>query len=74
MRMPCYDYMRKWLEAVDGDEKFVLTIGSGIVTTLLLIFHCIHEDTFMTLIISTVATYIGGAAVESFSRKPPEPK
>lgn len=68
-------YVRSWLEAVDGDEKFVLTMGAGVINTCLLLLHFIDQGTYATLTISTVAAFIGGNVIENMrNRTPPEDK
>lgn len=43
-----------------GGRRFFLTIGAGIVDTLLLMGGFIGEQSYVTLTIATVAVYIGG--------------
>jgi hypothetical protein len=43
-----------------GGRRFVLTIGSGIVNTLLVIFKYIPPVFYRDIIIATVAVYIAG--------------
>lgn len=47
-----------------GGRRFVLTLGCGIVNTLLVIFEVITGDIYQMIIIGTVGAYIAGAAVQ----------
>lgn len=50
---------RAWLAGVGG-RRFLLSLGSGIVSSVLLWFAKIGEQTWATVVISTVAAYITG--------------
>lgn len=43
-----------------GGRRFILTLGCGIATTLLCWFAKISGEVYATVIIATVASYIGG--------------
>ena len=43
-----------------GGRRFFMTMGSGVVNTLLLMGGYIGEQSYVTLTIATVAVYIGG--------------
>lgn len=43
-----------------GGRRFFLTLGCGIVNTLLLMGGYLGEQSYVTLTIATVAVYIGG--------------
>jgi len=57
-----------------GGRRFVLAMGAGITTTLLQWFGKIDPagNTYMAVVIGTVAAYITGQAAETkFTGKPP---
>lgn len=58
-------YVKGWLDAIAGDEKFVMTVAAGLINAVLLIFHYIDQGTYAMLIGSTVAVYIGGKTYET---------
>lgn len=47
-----------------GGRRYILTVGAGLICTLLLINGNISEGIFRDLIISTVAVYIAGNTVQ----------
>lgn len=49
--------LQSWMSAAGG-RRFLLTVGAGIVHTLLLCFGILTEPNYVTLTIATVATYI----------------
>lgn len=63
------EYLKAWLDSISGDEKFVLTLGAGIVNTLLLMFGFLDQGNYVFLTMGTVAAYITGKTVEDI-RKP----
>lgn len=58
-------YLKSWLDAIDGDEKFVMTIGAGMVNTVLLCFAFISADIYLALTTGTVIAYITGKTIEN---------
>lgn len=52
-----------WREAFGG-RRFLLTVGAGVVDTLLLWFEKIDQATYSNLTLWTVAAYITGATVQ----------
>lgn len=52
--------IKSYMDAIDGDEKFVITLGAGIVNTLLLIFAFLDMATYATLTTITVGAFIAG--------------
>lgn len=56
--------IRAYLDAIEGDERFLMTVGAGIVDSLLLIFHYIDQGTYAMLTGGTVAAFIGGVALD----------
>lgn len=67
------DKLTEWREAWGG-RRFLLTVGAGIVNTLLLCIQKIDQMTYSNLTLWTVAAYITGATVERFKGKPPAPE
>jgi hypothetical protein len=65
--MMWHEYAKAWLDAIEGDEKFVMTMGAGIVNTLLILLGVLDQGTYAMLTISTVAAYITGKTVENVS-------
>jgi hypothetical protein len=55
-----------------GGQRFVLTLGCGVVTSLLCWFGKIGEGTYATVIIATVGVYIAGATTEKIKTRQPE--
>jgi len=53
-----------WREALGG-RRFLLTLGSGLVNTGLVIASRISEDIFQNLILGTVGAYILGATYQT---------
>jgi len=60
------------LEAISGDEKFLLTLGAGIVNTALLMLGFLDQANYVELTKWTVCVYIAGKTYED-SRTPAEP-
>lgn len=50
-----------------GGRRFVMTIGAGLVNTLLLMCGYIGEQSYVTLTIATVAAYIGANTVQKYN-------
>lgn len=63
----------EWREALGG-RRFLLTIGSGIVSTILRVVDKIDISAFVTLVLATIATYIAGRAYVDKSVKAEDPK
>jgi hypothetical protein len=55
--------VRDWISALGG-RRFVLTVGAGLVHTILLWFGKITGDQFVLLTTSTVAVYIGASTYQ----------
>lgn len=49
-----------WREAFGG-RRFIITLGAGIVDTLLFMFFGLPPDIYRDLTIATVAAYIAGS-------------
>lgn len=49
-----------------GGRRFVMTLGAGIVSTLLLMGAYIGEQSFVTLQIATVGAYIAGNVAQKY--------
>jgi hypothetical protein len=64
------EQLHKWIEAAGG-RRFLLTLGSSIVNTGLVIAKVISETTFAQLIMGTVAVFIAGASWKK-DRSPPQ--
>lgn len=57
--------LKEWLDAIAGDEKFIMVVGAGLVNTALLWFGKIDQVNYVTLTNLTIVAYITGRAVES---------
>jgi hypothetical protein len=57
-RRRVHQRVAEWIPAVGG-RRFILTVGAGLIDTLLLWFGKLSESGFVTLTLATVATYIG---------------
>ena len=53
-----------YLEAIDGDERFLLTLGAGVINSLLLVFGFLDMGTYAMLTGGTVGAFIVGVAYE----------
>lgn len=53
-----------------GGRRFVLTMGSGIVSTVLVWFGKITPEVFSNIIMWTVAAYITGGTVDNIKGVP----
>jgi hypothetical protein len=52
------------LIAAAGGRRFVMTVGAGFVHTGLLVAGYVSEQTYLTLTLATVATYIGASTYQ----------
>lgn len=59
--------LRAFKEAL-GTEKFQLTVGAGIVNSLLRVFDYIDQTTYANLTLWTVGAFIAGDAVTQLKR------
>lgn len=59
-----------WREAWGG-RRFMLTVGAGIVDTILLWFEKIDQATYSNLTLWTVAAYIAAGTVQKVSTPKP---
>ena len=64
-------YLKAWLDAIDGDEKFLMTLGAGIVNSFLLMMGVLDQSNYVILTTSTVGMYIAGKVIEDRSKVPP---
>jgi hypothetical protein len=48
-----------------GGRKFILTVGCGLVTSILLWFDKLAGSEYATVILGTVAVYIAGGTYEN---------
>lgn len=53
--------LRSWIESAGG-RRFLLTVGAGIVDTLLLVFGFLSEASYVQLTLGTVAVFIAGTS------------
>lgn len=47
-----------------GGRRFLLSVGAGVVNSLLFAFGCMTEGGYITLTLATVGTYIGANVTE----------
>ncbi len=65
MTYRCPAFIKATLDAIEGDERFVMCVGAGFVDSLLLIGGFLTGNEYVTLTLATVAVYIGAkGAVE----------
>lgn len=62
--------LTEWREAYGG-RRFLLTLGAGIVDTLLLWFGKLDATSYVTLTMGTVGVYIGAAVYEKVKNNVP---
>lgn len=55
-----------------GGKRFILTLGCGIVTSVLVWFGKISDAVYATVIIATVGAYIAGETTEKVKSIPKE--
>jgi len=51
-----------------GGRRFLLTLGCGIVTSILVATNKISDAVYATVIVATVAAYITGGTAQKFSK------
>lgn len=61
--------LKAWLDAITGDEKFVLVLGCGVVNSILLWFGKLDQTSYVTLTTLTIGAYLTGKAVETVNEK-----
>jgi hypothetical protein len=59
--------LKEWLDAITGDEKFILVVGCGFVDTVLVWFGKIDQNNYVTLTALTIGAYLTGKAVEGIA-------
>lgn len=64
--------LRAALDAISGDEKFLMTLGAGIVNTALLVLGYLDQPNYVSLTQWTVCVYIAGKTYED--SRPAVPK
>ena len=57
-----------------GGRRFLMTMGCGMSSTVLVWHAKISDAIFRDIIIATVAAYIAGNVVQKIKGKPPEPQ
>lgn len=62
---------RQWIAALGG-RRFLLTLGSGMTTSLLVLAGKITDPTYATVVLGTVGVYIGGNVMQKRSAKSKE--
>lgn len=63
--------LRAWLSAAGG-RRFLLTLGSGVVTALLVAAQKITGEVYATVTIATVGSYIAGNVYQKRGAKTKE--
>lgn len=56
--------LKSLLDSISGDEKFLMTLGAGIVNTALLVLGFLSQENYVTLTQWTVCVYIAGKTYE----------
>ncbi len=62
--MRCDEHLRAWLDAIDGDEKFVMVVGAGILNAIFFAAGILSENGYLMILGGTVFAYITGKVVE----------
>lgn len=57
------DAARTWMASLGG-RRFILTVGCGLITSLLCWFGKISDQVYATVILATVAAYIGANTIQ----------
>jgi putative Mn2+ efflux pump MntP len=70
--MKLHRQVAQWIPAVGG-RRFILTVGAGLVNTILLWFGKLSESGYVTLVLSTVAAYIGANTTQKIKGVKDEP-
>ena len=52
-----------------GGRRFLLTLGAGVVDTLLLVGGYLDQATYATLTLATVGAYIGSSTFQQITEK-----
>jgi hypothetical protein len=61
--------IKAYLDAIDGDEKFIMTMGAGIVNTILFALGILSENGYLMILSGTVFMYIAGKTTEDISAR-----
>lgn len=61
------EHIKSYLDAIAGDERFVLTLGAGVVNTVLLTLGFLDQSNYVTLTMGTIAVYIAGRTADGFA-------
>jgi len=62
--MTCAEHLKAWLDAIEGDERFVLTVGAGVVNAVFLACGILSEAGYLTVLGGTIVAYITGKTYE----------
>lgn len=54
--------LKTWLDVTDGHQRFLMTIGAGIINTALLVGGYIDQGTYFGLTGGTVVAFIGAVS------------
>ncbi len=63
MTYRCPEFLKATLDAIEGDERFVMTVGAGVVDSILLACGLLTGNEYVTLTLGTVGIYIGAKGV-----------
>lgn len=56
--------LKSWLDAISGDEKFLMTLGVGIVDTILFVCGFLDQAGYLEITKWTVCVYLAGKTYE----------
>lgn len=62
--MTCAEYLKSWLDAISGDEKFVMCAGAGIVSSVFFACGILTENGWLLAMGQSVFAYVIGKVVE----------
>lgn len=67
--MTCAEHLKSWLDAIDGDEKFVMVMGCAMVNTVLFAAHTLSENGYLMILGGTIFAYISGKVYEDIRKQ-----
>ena len=56
--------IKSYLDSIDGDEKFLMCMGAGVVDTALLWFDKLDASNYVILTMGTIGAFIGAKAYQ----------
>lgn len=66
--MTCAEHLKAWLDAIDGDEKFIMCAAAGIVSSIFFACGILTENGWLIAMGGSVFAYVSGKVVEDRSK------